>query len=231
MTWRTRVGTVANKMLAPFGAELRPRRSGNDHLWEHDASFVSARERVCERTLMTPQRMYVLWQLARQAAALPHAADSAEVGAWRGGASYLLAEINRPRAHFVLDTFSGLPEADADRLAPGAFAASVDEVRAFLAPVNTAVVLQGLFPESAAPLVERRFSFVHLDVDLYSGTRAGLEFFLPRMVAGGVIVVDDYGSRHEGVTQAVHEVLAARRAPLLRLAEGQCAIISYEGSP
>ena len=36
------------------------------------------------------------------------------------------------------------------------------------------------------------FSFVHLDMDLAPSTRAGLEFFLPRLVRGGILIGDDY---------------------------------------
>ena len=39
-----------------------------------------------------------------------------------------------------------------------------------------------------------KFSFVHIDVDLYEPTMKSLEFFFPRLVKGGIIVCDDYNS-------------------------------------
>ena len=45
-----------------------------------------------------------------------------------------------------------------------------------------------------ASLPDQNWSFVHIDVDLFEPTRAGLEYFVPRMVKGGVIINDDFGS-------------------------------------
>jgi hypothetical protein len=226
-TLRDRLGGAANRLLRPVGAELRSTRT---EIWSRDAEFVAARERVRPLTMMGPERMFVLWQLARQAALL-EMADTAEVGVWRGGASALVAALDPRRHHWALDTFEGLPEADADRLAAGAFAAPVDEVRRSLAGHTNIEVIAGLFPDSAGPLTSRRFSFVHLDMDLHAGTHAGLELFWPRLVAGGTIVVDDYGSQHEGVTRAVDDFARARgRERPLVFATGQCALIKAPGA-
>ena len=46
-------------------------------------------------------------------------------------------------------------------------------------------------------LVENnKFSLIHIDVDLYEPTLKSLEFFYPRLVEGGIIVCDDYNSKH-----------------------------------
>ncbi len=42
--------------------------------------------------------------------------------------------------------------------------------------------------------MEDSFCFVHLDMDLYRPTLAGLRFFYPRLVAGGVMAVHDFFS-------------------------------------
>jgi macrocin-O-methyltransferase TylF-like protien len=39
----------------------------------------------------------------------------------------------------------------------------------------------------------RRFSFGHIDVDLYEPTRHAVEFFYPRLNDGGILVFDDFG--------------------------------------
>ena len=58
----------------------------------------------------------------------------------------------------------------------------------------------------AAFASESAFGLVHLDVDVYPITRFCLDFFGPRMVSGGVIVLDDYGTTTcEGVKKAVDE--------------------------
>lgn len=53
-----------------------------------------------------------------------------------------------------------------------------------------------------------RFSFIYLDVDLYSPTKVGLELLYPRLIKGGVIVLDEYNmAAWPGETSAVHDVL------------------------
>jgi O-methyltransferase len=224
-SWKERIGWMSNAILRPLGAELTSRRS-NDHVWESNAEFVRARERVLPYTMMGPQRMFVLWQLARQASALRVDGDTAEIGVWRGGGSYLIADQNRTRKHWALDTFEGLPEADADRLPKGAFAnTSAESVRAVLAALGNVEVVKGLFPASAAPLEGRRFAFVHLDMDLHAGTRDGLAFFWPRLVLGGIVVIDDYGTSHEGVTRAVDEFATTPIARPMVFARGQAVLM------
>ena len=175
-------------------------------------------------TMMEAARLYVLYQFACYAHTLPEG-DSAEVGAWRGGSSFLLAQIGSPRLHHVFDTFTGLPEGDLS-IAKGSFAdTSAQAVTSLLKPLGTCTVYPGLFPQTAAPIENRRFTIVHLDVDLQAGTESGLAFFYPRLLPGGVIVIDDYKSRHQGVTRAVDAFASMNRIKVLTFARGQGIII------
>jgi hypothetical protein len=82
----------------------------------------------------------------------------------------------------------------------------------------------GRFPETAGPVMERRFSFVNLDVDLYESTSAGLEFFYPRMVSGGMILSHDY-SVLAGVRRAFDEFLADKPEGLVEMPTTQCLVV------
>ncbi len=71
-------------------------------------------------------------------------------------------------------------------------------------------------------LPERRFSFVHLDVDLYESTLAGLEYFYPRLIPGGVILSHDY-SILAGVKKAFEDFcMTNRNAPCNFLPHNAC---------
>jgi hypothetical protein len=71
-------------------------------------------------------------------------------------------------------------------------------------------VRKGAFADVAPELSHSTYGFVHLDVDLYQPTKAGLEYFGPRMAVGGVIVLDDYGARKcPGIHRAAEEFLEA----------------------
>jgi predicted O-methyltransferase YrrM len=60
---------------------------------------------------------------------------------------------------------------------------------------NNYALYKGTFPQDNSQYAEHeQFSLVHLDVDIYTSVRDCLQFFWPRMVAGGVIILDDYNA-------------------------------------
>jgi len=135
--------------------------------------------------------------------------DVAEVGAYRGGSAKLLLEVLKGKNLFVFDTFEGLPSFSRhdtnDGIAQGDFNEPFEAVKAYLSGYRNVMVYKGLFPAETGKLIRNnRFSFVHLDVDLYQGTLDSLKFFYPRMNRGGMILVHDYVNI-QGVKRAVHE--------------------------
>lgn len=86
---------------------------------------------------------------------------------------------------------------------------------------------QGWIPEVFSGLAERRWSFVHIDVDLYDPTLASLEYFFPRLTKGGVIVNDDYASPDfPGGGSAWERFCTDNRVPFVVLDTGQAVIIA-----
>ena len=127
-------------------------------------------------------------------------------------------EINRyfpDRTLFLFDTFEGFDRRDVDVELHGGLSqvtekyygeTSVDLVFNRLPHKEKAVIRKGYFPETAQGLEDERFLFVNLDFDLYLPILAGLRFFYPRMVEGGVILVHDYFTQfYHGVGKAVKE--------------------------
>jgi hypothetical protein len=145
--------------------------------------------------------------------------EIAEVGVYRGGSARLICEGKGNRALYLFDTFEGLPATDdLDSLfAAGQYAASVSSVQSYLSKFSNVHVHKGLFPGTSAPVADTRFSFVHLDVDLYQPMHDALEFFYPRMNRGGIFLIHDY-LWAEGVRKAVQEFFAGRPDPILELA-------------
>jgi hypothetical protein len=52
-----------------------------------------------------------------------------------------------------------------------------------------------------------KISLLHLDLDTYEGTKACLEAFYEKISRGGIILLDEYGKRGWGETDAVDEFL------------------------
>jgi O-methyltransferase len=106
------------------------------------------------------------------------------------------------------------------------FKSSVDDVRPVFTEFPKIKIHKGWIPEVLDELPDERWSFVHIDVDLYEPTRACLEYFLPRVVTGGVILCDDYGSlMFPGAARAWDELVIARAIPFVELPTGQSVLV------
>jgi hypothetical protein len=93
----------------------------------------------------------------------------------------------------------------------------LDEVKRNLArtgyPAERVVYVQGKVEDTIPGTLPERTALLRLDTDWYSSTRHELEHLYPGLVAGGVLVLDDYGT-WQGARQATDEYFAAR-GPLL----------------
>ena len=139
----------------------------------------------------------------------------AELGVFRGDFAKEINKVFCNNKLYLFDTFEGFAEEDylvelkkgyANQNRAGHFGnTTVQLVMDKMTYPEKCCICKGLFPESAKN-VEDRFLFVNLDADLYAPTLAGLEFFYPRMVQGGVIFVHDYFSEvFSGAKGAVKE--------------------------
>ena len=194
----------------------------------HKEQDVMADIRAARRgreSLLSGNEAFTVYSLARSQSAL--AGEMAEVGVYQGVSARLISMASGSRPLHLFDTFAGLPAPDADenvRMRKGHYAASLASVQSFLKDRPNVSYHPGLFPDTAQPCDERRFSFVHLDVDLKSSTLACLAFFYPRMVPGGVILSHDY-SYLDGVRDAFAEFLSGRSERPIELATSQAMVV------
>jgi len=61
-----------------------------------------------------------------------------------------------------------------------------------------------------------KVALLHIDVDVYRPSLTALEHFFPRVVRGGLVVLDDYGTV-AGETRAVDEYFASSVVPIEKL--------------
>lgn len=160
----------------------------------------------------------------------------AECGVWQGSTILPTGLFLRRRAPnkriLGFDSFQGLNETvsrdvvlggDVDeRKRVGGFSntsyeAVNQKVREF-GLAETTTLVPGYFQDTLAGYADWRFSFVHLDCVIYESYKACLEFFYPRMVAGGVILLDEYNDPPwPGCTLAVDEFLADKPEKLTEI--------------
>ena len=147
--------------------------------------------------------------------------DLVELGVYKGYTARLLHHYAPERVLHLFDTFEGFPDqsmqADKDKasntITKRLFTdTSVEGVKKLISPQNDHVQFyQGFFPETIPDGFEdKKFSFVHLDADLYEPVLDGLKYFYDRVSPGGYILVHDYNA-WIGARQAVDEFFESKK--------------------
>jgi O-methyltransferase len=180
--------------------------------------------RMETQMILLDQEAYNIHMGVRQTGKIP--GDIAEVGVYRGGSAKLIAEAKGERPLHLFDTFEGMPDTAAvDPLFQrGQFPSSSEEVKKYLVSYPSVSLYKGYFPDTAGPVEDKRFSFVHLDVDIYESTAKSLAFFYPRMARGALLISHDY-MWAEGVKRAFDEFFADKPEAVIELGGSQCAFI------
>jgi O-methyltransferase len=179
------------------------------------------------RSLVPLHGKYVLHCLALDAVQRC-SGEIAECGVYKGGTAKILAELVHDRAIYLFDTFRGMPETDLTRdlHQAGDFAdTSVESVRAYLSEHRNVTCVPGLVPDSLKIVQGRTFSFVHIDLDIYSAIKSACEFFYPRVQPGGILLFDDYGFPScPGARAAIDEFFADKPEVKISMVTGQCSV-------
>ncbi|MBR3722267.1 MAG: hypothetical protein IKN12_05815 [Selenomonadaceae bacterium] len=166
----------------------------------------------------TDRRVIWLASFAQYAKSATMPGNVAECGVNCGEFAYYINKYFADKKLYLFDTFDGFASKDleAERsLGERAFleslfntcdcfkVASLDIVKKRMPHLQKCEFHVGYFPASAEG-IDDNFCFVNLDTDLYQPILAGLEFFFPKMVDGGVILVHDYfNSSLPGVQKAI----------------------------
>lgn len=112
-----------------------------------------------------------------------------------GDSAEVLCEHKQKKKLHLFDTFAGHPDTigryDVGQHV-GRHSANIKDVKKRLKEFSRVYFYKGIFPETSSGVKNKQFCFINLDTDLYRGTYDGLEFFVPRMVKGGIIVIHDY---------------------------------------
>ncbi len=179
-------------------------RTYNKNLsWFSDKEFKDIWKKYPESGDYIHERKFTLWSIARSIRNIP--GDIAECGVFKAGSSFLMLSANNETGKhlFGFDSFEGLSDpGEKDKVMNNrAFEWKARDmaVGEEIAATNLAAfhgnftLLKGWIPDRFTEVYSKRFSLVHIDVDLYDPTLASLEFFYPRMNPGGMIVCDDYG--------------------------------------
>lgn len=218
-----------------FGAFSRYFNEGDDYL----TLFARAREITkTDPDILKELRFYIVYQMVLHVVQQYNiSGDFAECGCLKGHSTYMISELleryDFKNQFYVFDAFEdGFPDKtqeDMDELGVSDPIEVLKEKEYHVSSYSDAVQVLKKFPfvtlckgwipsifeEKKEHLDGRQYAFLHIDVDLYEPARDSLAYFYPRMVKGGVIVIDDYGySGFPGAKKAVDEFLKDKKVTL-----------------
>jgi O-methyltransferase len=170
-----------------------------------------------------------------------------ECGVWRGGMISGIAELlGDSRSYYLFDSFEGLPkvteldgkaakEWQEDKQGPMYHNNCMAEISYAeqamkLSKVSNYRLVKGWFIETLPKFdSNEEIAILRLDADWYDSTMQCLEFLYPKVVKGGLIILDDYYT-WDGCARAVHDYLSKYSLPhrIYELDGGNCYIIKNE---
>ena len=183
-----------------------------------DEKFLKIWGVASKNTLVDIYRSYELWALGKQAGFTEGAI--LEIGTSKGGTGLILAASVRGQKNkkvYLCDTFIDLPkgeELEINDASEPHLNVHIDHIRNLLASgwIDNVEILQGVFPIDIADQIPERIAILHINIDAYQHSKNIVEWAIPRLTAGSVIVFSKYGfDIAEGVTLFCNELRSDSR--------------------
>jgi len=195
-------------------------------------------------TMTTMERQFMLVEAVNYICANKIEGDIVECGVWRGGSSMTAAEAllknnDTSRTLYLYDTYEGMTApTEKDTRMGGHLAytqkqfdvsqkddgintwcyASLEDVKENMAttgyPQDKLHFVKGDVLKTIPETMPEKISILRLDTDFYDSSKHELEHLYPRLVKGGVLILDDYGI-WDGQRKAVEEYFGQHNINLL----------------
>lgn len=233
--------SVVQKTLGILGFRLV--RSLNSIPLEMGNEFSKIYQKSYKYTMTSVERMYGLYLAVKYLDRKKIEGDFVECGVWRGGSSMVMALTsildNRlpNRKIYLYDTFKGMvkpgPE---DKKLEGKSNlldkwnknkqrshnlwtySPINEVKKNMIstgyPDKSTFYVKGRVEDTIPKVVPSKIALLRLDTDWYESTAHELKYLYPKLVNGGVLIVDDYG-QFAGAKKAIDEYFETKSRNIL----------------
>ena len=246
-----RAAAARKNGTAATGGQAKKAKRESDFPRDYDDEAKEIIRAVRPYTMTAAEKLYALILATRYVRDHAIPGDIVECGVWRGGsmqavARTLLSAGDTSRHLYLFDTYEGMPPpSEKDVRHDGSSAAdlltmlprdskvwavaTLEDVQEGFAqipyPAEKVHFVKGLVEDTVPAEAPEQIAILRLDTDWYESTRHELEHLYPRLVSGGVLLIDDYGW-WQGSREAVEEFLrkTGERLLLLRMASGRIAV-------
>ncbi|MES2592807.1 MAG: TylF/MycF/NovP-related O-methyltransferase [Bacteroidota bacterium] len=194
---------------------------------------ISKNLKTLERSYYDKIRFYSMWFQIERLIKENIEGDFVELGVHKGETAKLIYEMSTNQKLHLFDTFEGFNEKDLkhENKSGGKYTTNefsdtdLESVKKHINGGERVIFYPGYFPSTAVGLENNKFSFVHLDADLYLPTIEALNFFYPRLSPGGVIMVHDYNHTWDGIKKAFDEFMPTIPESLLELPDWKGSVM------
>lgn len=197
---------------------------------------------VKEFTMTSPDRVWALINAVNYIVKSELEGDFVECGVWRGGSAMAIASKLKSlgktdREVWLYDTFSGMtvPSGEDIEINTGNMAGDLyndavskendgwcyasesevtENIKSTGYPMENVQIIKGDVITTLETIFPEKIALLRLDTDWYESTAKELEILYPRLVSGGVCIIDDYG-HWQGAKKAVDEYFEKNKINVL----------------
>ena len=203
--------------------------------WINSIDFLTTFKSLSKYALTPILQAWELYNLTQETEKV--VGDVIEIGVFKGGTASIIAkklkEMDSSRKLYLCDTFAGVVKTSkndsfySDGDIKHEDESFVEDLIKKTSAFKNFIILKGIFPDETAHLVSsKKFSLVHIDVDVYYSAKNIIDWIWPKMSKGGVLIAQDFGYQaSRGVTKIIEEKRVLKDAIFIHNINGNGLLI------
>lgn len=223
---------ILRSLLNPSSKSNPQAGTNNNYPRDFSEFDINIHNAVKSFTMTSKERVKVLIDSIRYLCENDIEGDFVECGTWKGGSAMAIALVaqkyNNIRKLWLYDTFEGMSaptDIDVDlngqkaeerleqektnkKKSRGWAYSPLEEVKSNIKntnyPIEKIKFIVGKVEDTLPLNHPETISLLRLDTDWYESTKIELEYLYPKLVYGGILIIDDYG-HWQGCKKAVDE--------------------------